>query len=138
MVRCRTKCVLKQLGDDSCNGNRPVVPSITYVPILVFTNRYNDSLHGFPVEFFHPLNTHSIYYLNGCTHLNQHRKCAARSNGSLYIRDLIIKLLHINSSIPSKLPCENCFIFTLFQTALTLQQDNLWVFRCHSPTFIFC
>jgi len=37
----------------------PVVPSITYVPILVFTNRYNDdSLHGFPMEFFHALNTH--------------------------------------------------------------------------------
>jgi len=37
--------VLKQLGDDSCKGNRPVVPSITYVPILVFTNRNNDSLY---------------------------------------------------------------------------------------------
>jgi len=49
--------VLKQLGDDSCKGNRPVVPSITHVSILVFTNRYNDSLHAFPVEFFHALNT---------------------------------------------------------------------------------
>ena len=33
VVRCRTKCSAQTLGDDK--GNRPVVPSITYVPILV-------------------------------------------------------------------------------------------------------
>ena len=34
---------------------------------------------------------------------------AARFSGSLCSRDLILKLLHINSSIPSKLPCEIIF-----------------------------
>jgi len=34
---------------------------------------------------------------------------AARISGSLCSRDLILKLLHINSSIPSKLSCEIIF-----------------------------
>ena len=34
---------------------------------------------------------------------------AARFSGSLCSRDLILKLLHINWSIPSKLPCEIIF-----------------------------
>jgi len=37
---------------------------------------------------------------------------AAWSSGSLYSRDLILKLLHINSSIPTKLPCGIIFCFT--------------------------
>jgi len=37
---------------------------------------------------------------------------AARSSGSLCSRDLILKLLHINSTILSKLPCEFIFAFT--------------------------
>jgi len=46
--------MFEQLGDDSCKGNRSIVPSITYVSILVFTKRYNDILHA----FFHALNKH--------------------------------------------------------------------------------
>jgi len=43
--------VFIQLGDDSCKGNRPIVPSITYVPILVFANGYTDCLHAFLRNF---------------------------------------------------------------------------------------
>ena len=43
--------VLKQLGDDSCKGNRPVVSSITSDPVLAFTKKYNDSLLGFLWNF---------------------------------------------------------------------------------------
>ena len=34
---------------------------------------------------------------------------AGRFSGSLCSRDLILKLLHVNSSVPSKLPCEIIF-----------------------------
>jgi len=51
--------VLKQFGDDSCKGNRPVVPSIICVPILVFTSRYSDSLHAFLRNF--PCIKHTFY-----------------------------------------------------------------------------
>ena len=30
--------MFKQLGDGSCKQDRSIVPSITYVPVLVFTN----------------------------------------------------------------------------------------------------
>jgi len=39
--------MFKQFRDGSCKRNRSAVPSISYVPILVFTNRYNDSLRVF-------------------------------------------------------------------------------------------
>ena len=38
--------VFKQLGDDICKGNRRIVPSITYVHILVFANGYCDDASG--------------------------------------------------------------------------------------------
>jgi len=44
---------------------------------------------------------------------------AARFSGSLCRRDLILKLLHINSSIPSKLPWEIIFWCTRFSR-------NIW------------
>jgi len=43
--------MFKQFGDSSCNGNRSIVSSITYVPILVITDRYYDSLHGIVWHF---------------------------------------------------------------------------------------
>jgi len=46
-----TNVVFKQFGDDSCKGNRSIVPSITYVPIFVFADRYNDCLHAFLRNF---------------------------------------------------------------------------------------
>ena len=71
------------------------------------------------MEFFHAFNTYWIDHLGDCTHLNQHRKWverkslpAARSSGNLYSRDLILKLLRINSSIPSKIPRDIIFCFT--------------------------
>jgi len=71
--------MFKHLVDDSSTGDRSIFPSITYVPIFVFANKYNDSLpvlnytcappsdlsiHFFllsvniPVEFFHASSTH--------------------------------------------------------------------------------
>ena len=43
--------MFKQLGDDSSKGDRSIVPSITYVLILVFANKYNESLHAFLWNF---------------------------------------------------------------------------------------
>ena len=109
--------VFIQLGDDTCKGNRPIVPSITYVPILVFENEYNDCLHGFLRNF--PCIKHTLNRLLRWLHTLESAldMCstkipslpAARFSCSLCSRDLILKLLHISSSIPSKLLCE--FIF---------------------------
>jgi len=43
--------VIKELGDDSCKGKRPIGPRITYVSILVFADRCNDCLHAFLWNF---------------------------------------------------------------------------------------
>jgi len=66
---------------------------------------------------------------------------AARFSGSLCSRDLILKLLHISSSIPSKLLCE--FIF--WSPKLPIPQFFLWVQQCwkvfsphDSDCFISC
>jgi len=51
--------MFKQFGVDSWKRNEPIVPSITYAPILVFTDRYNDSLRAFLWSFLcikHTLN----------------------------------------------------------------------------------
>jgi len=54
----RNKVMFKKVGDDGCKINRSVVPSISNVPFLFSTNRYNDTFACIPVEFFHALNTH--------------------------------------------------------------------------------
>jgi len=70
---------------------------------------------------FHILNTHWINYSGDCTHLNQHRKCFQQRCHLFQLQglvvvcavlDFILKLLHINSSIIWKLPCEFIFRFT--------------------------
>jgi len=43
--------IFKQLGDNICKGNKPIVTSITYAPILVFINTYNGSCHAFLWNF---------------------------------------------------------------------------------------
>jgi len=51
---------VKQLGDDSCKRNRSIVHSITYVPILVFANRYNGRI---PIlVFIQWEDPHSCFY----------------------------------------------------------------------------